>query len=143
MSVEESCFYPLPPPSSRFCNDLCKDDSAWFSRFLHGWQCVYVRPSKLMMSTLLFALTNPPILSLLRGRFEEMQQDWMHIGCWIYYHPENRKKKREIERQSRRDKVQSFLYIYTVKKVSDFPSPSRKATNLFLQCPYFGMEGGK
>jgi hypothetical protein len=26
---------PPPPPTSRFCNNLCKSDSALFSRFLH------------------------------------------------------------------------------------------------------------
>jgi hypothetical protein len=31
-----ACFIPPPPLTNRFCNNLCKDDSALFSRSLHG-----------------------------------------------------------------------------------------------------------
>jgi hypothetical protein len=33
------CRCCLPPPPRRFCNNLCKEDSEVFSRFLHASMC--------------------------------------------------------------------------------------------------------
>ncbi len=37
--LKKDCFTPLPPPTSGLRNNLSKDDSALFSRFLYGLNC--------------------------------------------------------------------------------------------------------
>jgi hypothetical protein len=60
------CYTRLPPPpsppTSRFRNNLCKDDSALFSRFLHVFNLLYVSNKANLTTNLVWSVVTLLIL---------------------------------------------------------------------------------